>query len=73
MKEKKYKHPLAVRAVEDGKSYAEFDAHDRQVYHMNAFGYFSFSFFRNDEPHNCTPYFVLHKYHRLYNPEHAFA
>lgn len=67
------KHPKAVRSEDSGNGfYREYDEYDRMVYSINRWGYFSFCFFDDVLPGrqpNTVPYFVLHKFHRLYNPE----
>ena len=72
MTTKVYKHPLTVRSESDGLNYSEYDKHDRCVYYIDSKGYFAFKFY-HDEGHLLTPYFVLHKYHRLYNPDPHFV
>lgn len=66
------KHTKAVRCIGERNNskvwYTEFDINDRIVYSRDSHGYFSYRFY-TDEPHIATPYFILHKYHRLYNPE----
>ena len=73
MKEtEKYFHPLSVRFKEqDGFRY-EYDEHDRVTYHHDRWGYFALLFY-HDAKHLNTPYYVQHKYHRLYNPEPALV
>lgn len=62
------KHPLAVRVKDEDGFYTEYDQHDRVVYHRDKWGFFSYAFYHDDK-HLRTPYHVVHKYLRLYNPE----
>lgn len=63
----KLDHPLAVRSRNENGFYWEYDKHDRVVFYEDCHGYWTFCFY-SDVPHDVTPYFVLHKYFRLYNP-----